>query len=215
MLRYDRRLRRLAIAFAVLAGFVDAVGFLEAGGLFVSFMSGNSTRLAVGVAEGAPLALAAGGLILLFLLGVVAGALLAAGARRMHRKVAASALVAALLVLAAALHSLGWVRGAVAMLCLAMGAANTVFQRDGEVSIGVTYMTGTLVRLGHRIADALRGGDRLAWLPYLLLWLGLVAGGIGGALIHLWSAAASLWLAAAYALVLLLVVGRLVRSSGG
>jgi uncharacterized membrane protein YoaK (UPF0700 family) len=145
----------------------------------------------------------------------VGGALLAATIRRVHRKVATTALVAALLVLAAALHSFGWTGSAVAALCLAMGAANTIFQRDGEVSIGVTYMTGTLVRLGHRIAEALRGGDRLAWLPYLLLWLGLVSGGICGALSHVWSATASLWLAAAFALVLLLVVRRLVPAGGG
>ncbi len=35
--------RRLAIGLAALAGFVDGVGFLTAGGYFVSFMSGNTT----------------------------------------------------------------------------------------------------------------------------------------------------------------------------
>lgn len=41
--------RYLAFSLAGLAGFVDAIGFLALGGYFASFMSGNSTRLAVGI----------------------------------------------------------------------------------------------------------------------------------------------------------------------
>ena len=51
MTRYDSRRWFLAACLAALAGYVDAIGFLKLGGLFVSFMSGNSTRLAVGLAE--------------------------------------------------------------------------------------------------------------------------------------------------------------------
>ena len=50
MTRYDSRRWFLAACLAALAGYVDAIGFLKLGGLFVSFMSGNSTRLAVGLA---------------------------------------------------------------------------------------------------------------------------------------------------------------------
>lgn len=92
-----------------------------------------------------------------------------------------------------------------------MGAANTIFQRDGEVSIGVTYMTGTLVKLGHKLADAILGGDRAAWRPYLLLWLALVLGGIAGAAGFVWSPSASIWSAAAFAFALVLVTLRLTR----
>ncbi|MFX6760099.1 DUF1275 family protein, partial [Acinetobacter baumannii] len=41
----------LACALSGLAGFVDGIGFLHLGGLFVSFMSGNSTHLGVSLAE--------------------------------------------------------------------------------------------------------------------------------------------------------------------
>src|SRR5690606_15637296 len=62
MLRYDPRLRRLAIGLSMLAGYIDALGFLRMRGLFVSFMSGNSTRLAVGLALESRVALRASGL---------------------------------------------------------------------------------------------------------------------------------------------------------
>lgn len=52
MLRHDRRVRVLAACFSGVAGYVDAIGFLMTGGFFVSFMSGNSTRLGIGLAEG-------------------------------------------------------------------------------------------------------------------------------------------------------------------
>ena len=84
MLRSDRRLLALAVGLSGLAGFVDAIGFLEAGGFFISFMSGNSTRLAVGVAEGTTAALAAVALIIGFVGGCVLGFIVGhlAGTRR-------------------------------------------------------------------------------------------------------------------------------------
>lgn len=211
MTRYDRKFRALALGFAALAGFVDAIGFLQSGGLFVSFMSGNSTRLAIGAAEAARVALAAGALIALFVLGVIFNVLFAGRVATVHRKVAATGAVAAALIAAAIAQSLGGGMVALGLLVVAMGASNAIFQRDGDVSIGVTYMTGTLVRLGHRIAGALRGEDRTAWLPYLLLWLALVLGGVAGAVGAIRSTTASLWFAAAVAVVLTGVVRRLTR----
>ncbi len=67
----------LAIAMAMLAGFVDAVGFLRIGGLFVSFMSGNSTQLAVAVADGDGLWRMSAALILGFVAGVMIAATMA------------------------------------------------------------------------------------------------------------------------------------------
>ena len=48
---HPRRDQLIAAALAALAGYVDAVGFIASGGLFVSFMSGNSTRLGIGLAD--------------------------------------------------------------------------------------------------------------------------------------------------------------------
>lgn len=53
MTPYDKRAQALAIRLSALAGYVDAIGFIQPGGFFVSFMSGNSTRLGVGPIAGA------------------------------------------------------------------------------------------------------------------------------------------------------------------
>lgn len=201
MVRYEPRYKALAIALAALAGYVDAVGFLKIGGLFVSFMSGNSTRLAIGLAARSDLSLLAGSLIAAFVVGVIIGSVLAAKSGH-HRKVSALALATVFLIAAALFDRDRHTDATPVAMALAMGASNAVFQRDGEVSIGVTYMTGTLVKLGQRVSAALLGGARWAWLPYLGLWLGLLSGGYCGAILYPSIGAASLWIAASYAAAL-------------
>jgi len=186
----------LAAALSGVAGYVDAIGFLKLGGFFVSFMSGNSTRLGVGLATGhLEAALTALGLIGLFVTGVVLGALVANRAGE-GRRAAVIALEALLLTAAAVLISMGQDRVGVAAMVLAMGAENAVFQRNGDVGVGLTYMTGALVKAGQRIAAALSGGDRWAWGPFVLLWAGLTLGGALGAVAYLRLGVLALWGAA-------------------
>ncbi len=190
---YRRREVALAAGLSAIAGYVDAIGFLQLGGFFVSFMSGNSTRLGVGLAMGhwttARTALA---LIGLFVVGVVLGALVARRSGE-DRRSAILTLEAALLTASAGLFAAGFdVAGAAAMV-LAMGAENAVFQRNGDVGVGLTYMTGALVKAGQRIAAALSGGDRWAWGPYVLLWAGLSLGGALGAAAYLRMGTSALW----------------------
>jgi len=181
--RYDRRVQALAVCLSALAGYVDAIGFLELRGFFVSFMSGNSTRLGVGLARWSPHAMVAAGLVGSFVIGVVAGSLVGHAAKH-RRRPAVLALVAVLLGIAAGLSVVGVRTGAIVATGLAMGAENAVFERDGEIHIGLTYMTGTLVKFGQRIAYALLGGEPFGWLPYLSMWLGLVVGATTGALVY-------------------------------
>jgi uncharacterized membrane protein YoaK (UPF0700 family) len=196
MRRYSRSSLLLAALLASLAGFVDAVGFLELGGFFVSFMSGNSTRLGVGAALGdLTIVGTAGGLIGLFVIGVVGGVLLGREGWR-WRRVAVLALVSGLLVVAAALSAAGS-PAASAFAALAMGALNAVFQRDGDIGIGVTYMTGALVRMGQRIAAAIQGGPLWDFAPYLMLWVSLTIGAVLGGAAHGALGGAALWVAAA------------------
>lgn len=186
---------------STLAGYVDAFGFLSFGNFFVSFMSGNTTRLGIGLAGGdfryAFLAL---GVIGLFVAGVIVGTLV--GNRATHRRPSILVLVALLLAAAATCHQLGLQRICIGLMLLAMGAENTVFQSDGEISIGLTYMTGTLVKLGQRLAAMIGGRRPEPWAPYLLLWVGLAAGATGGALTRSVIGSSGLWFGAAAALAL-------------
>ena len=202
MRRHEYPHQGLAIGLAALAGFVDALGFLHLGGMFVSFMSGNSTRMAVGIAGLAPGSLFAAALIAAFVGGVMIGTGIGAAARR-WRKPAVLAFVVAMLALGAltAVH-LHRSTVCVLLMAIAMGSANAIFQRDGEVSLGVTYMTGTLVKLGQHLAAALGGGPRFAWLPYLLLWLGLVGGAVAGAALFPVFGLQALWIAVGFAALL-------------
>jgi uncharacterized membrane protein YoaK (UPF0700 family) len=200
MIRYKPSARLLAVALAVLAGFVDATGFLKLGGFFISFMSGNTTRLAVGLARGTEPAAIAAGLIVIFVLGVIAGAL-AGHFSKQRRPTVVLLLVGLLLAAAAGLDTFGLSRLAVVAMGLAMGAENAVFAQDGEVHIGLTYMTGTLVKMGHRIAAAIMGGNATAWVSYFLLWFGLAAGAVLGATLYPYFHLRSLWLASLAAFV--------------
>jgi uncharacterized membrane protein YoaK (UPF0700 family) len=207
MVRYPPRIRLFAAALAALAGFVDAVGFIKLGGFFVSFMSGNTTRLAVALAGGR-LSVAAG-LIVAFVCGVVLGALAADAVRPDRRPAAVLGVATVLLAVAAALDRAGFGLIAAVAMAMAMGAENGVFSSDGEVQIGLTYMTGTLVKLGQRLAAVVRGGDPLGWVPFLLLWLGLLAGAVAGAVAYGHLGSSSLWIAAAGALTLTLAALRI------
>jgi uncharacterized membrane protein YoaK (UPF0700 family) len=103
---------------------------------------------------------------------------------------------------------------AVLAMTLAMGAENAVFDRDGAVDIGLTYMTGALVKLGQRLVVALRGGSAWRWATSLMLWAGLVSGAWLGALAHERLGLRALWLAAVAAAALTAVAARLVTLRG-
>lgn len=210
MLRHRKRDIAVAVGASVLAGYVDAIGFLSLGGFFISFMSGNSTRLAVGLAGLPTEALIAGRLIASFVVGVMLGTLVGAWMQRARRP-AVLLLVGGLLAVAALLEGVE-IHVAMMFAAAAMGAENTTFERDGEVSIGLTYMTGTLVKLGQRLAGVLMGGPRFAWAPYLLLWLGLVTGAVAGALVQPAVGLAGLWVGVGGALVLALAALMISRS---
>lgn len=200
MQHYGRGEVALAVTLSAVAGYVDAIGFLKLGGFFVSFMSGNSTRLGVALATAHWVAaLTVVGLVAAFLAGVVLGAL-TARALGEGRRSPVLFLEAALLATGAVLLALGHDRAGVTAVAMAMGAENAVFQRNGDVVVGLTYMTGALVKAGQRIAGALVGGEPRDWWRYALLWTGLAAGGALGALTYVQVGAAALWLAVAIVL---------------
>ena len=208
MTRYDKRVQAFAIGLSALAGYVDAIGFIQLGGFFVSFMSGNSTRLGVGLMERSHDAALAGGLIALFITGVIVGSL-AGRCAKAHRRSVVLLLVAVLLSAAALAAAVGAIEVAIMAIVLAMGSENAVFEHDGELHIGLTYMTGTLVKFGQRVAAAIMGGPRFAWVPFGLLWAGLVAGAVAGATSFNWIGLSSLSIAAAVAGIFAIIARKL------
>lgn len=201
MTRLDRNARLLAISFAALAGMVDAIGFLASGGFFLSFMSGNSTRLSVGVASGAPYIGMVALLLLSFVLGVTGGSLIGRHSilSATRRQSLILGLIALLLFVTPLLAAQNMLLVGLCLAAFCMGAENTLFERDGSVSFGLTYMTGALVKIGQGLATLMSGGERLVWLPYLILWLGLVSGAaIGAGLFNIFGIS-SMWLPSAIA----------------
>jgi uncharacterized membrane protein YoaK (UPF0700 family) len=198
----SRRNIALACALSMLAGYVDGIGFLHLGGLFVSFMSGNSTRLGVNLAE-AHWWQAAGafGLIVLFVAGAAAGSLVVLGGGP-ERQPWLLLIEAGLLAGAALCHVYGLPTLAIAGIVLAMGLENAVFQIDGGAGLGLTYVTGALIKVGQLLAVSLSGGPRWSWAPNLLLWAALVAGSAAGALGYAWINLAAIWFAAGTTLAL-------------
>ena len=204
----------LAVALLGVAGYVDAVAFIRLNGLFVSFASGDTTRLAALPSQGrAGDAAAAGGVVALFIMGAFAGRLigLAAGvwAKPALLSVVAGLLATAAVMIALPDSSMATTLSAAAMT-LAKGVQNSVLHRSGRVRVTSTYVTGTLVSLGHALADALLGRTS-AWGAYLLMWLGLVAGAALGALGEQRLGPLVLLPPAALAALLAMILGGLVR----
>ncbi len=189
MQEYSTGERNLAAAYAFIAGFVDSVGFLFLGGVFLSFMSGNTTRLATATVEGnADMALLAGSALVLFLIGIMQGALirrLAVVTLPIHRvREVVMANMCVIFTLSSIMLLIDQPRIAVLFLSLGIGAMNSIFERGGEVSIPLTYMTGTLVKMGQRFVDAFFGGTHAAWLSHLKMWAGLTSGAFVGAVTY-------------------------------
>ena len=72
----------IAVALAILAGYIDGIAFVYLGGYFVSFMSGNTTQSGVELAGGDLAAAGFGFLVILgFVLGVMGGTIVSSPGR--------------------------------------------------------------------------------------------------------------------------------------
>ncbi|MCO7518978.1 MULTISPECIES: YoaK family protein [unclassified Pseudomonas] len=196
----------LVAGLSVLAGMTDAIGLLALGD-FVSFMSGNTTRLAVAISQAdlalmARLALA----ILSFVLGNALGVLLA---RRFGRRASPLLLVVAALLAGAAAWPSSLSLPALVAAILAMGMLNAVVEQVNGLPIGLTYVTGALSRFGRGLGRWLLGERRHGWRVQLVPWSGMLLGAALGAWLELrlglLALAASSGLACVLALVTLFV----------
>ncbi|MHC9046586.1 YoaK family protein [Microbacterium saperdae] len=178
-----RRGLLLSLLLGGVAGYVDAIGFIETGGLFVSFMSGNSTQAGVEViAQGATAVILPLSLVAAFVVGVTAGALIGRQGQRRAWAVAASAAAVAISAgLSFLLPDGPW---RFLLLAAAMGALNTLYLAEGRARVAITYATGTLVSLGLALAALVTGRSRSEWQRPLLLWGALAGGAVVGAAAH-------------------------------
>ena len=146
------------------------MAFIHLDGCFVTFMSGNSTRAAVDLAQGRfPQWLLAVGLVGSFVVGVMIGTVAGRVPEVRRQTAVLSTSVAQLLLSALSSLLLRGISRAAPLMAAAIGAMKVTYTRAGEVSAGLTCMTGTLVKLGWRPTEALNGGSRTMWIAYAVL----------------------------------------------
>lgn len=174
----------------MVAGFVDAHGIITYG-VYVSFMSGNTTQTGYQAGQGAFSAAAPSALAILFFVGgSFAGTLLAQFAGRRARRLVFGVAAAALAAIIGIMQ-LGSVPAGVhiATASFAMGVLNTALSRVGAQSVSLTFVTGTLSRIGAHFALALRRASlpdaQGPWDTHLRralilagVWVGFLAGAL-------------------------------------
>lgn len=171
----------LVACLSVLAGMTDAIGFMATGD-FVSFMSGNTTRMAVAISDGEP------GLVLRLLMLVatfIVGNALGVIVSRLtgHRTLPLLLSIAALLCASAAWPFEQQMPALLAAIA-AMGMLNAVVEEVNGLPIGLTYVTGALSRFGRGLGRWLLGERRNGWRVQLIPWTGMFAGAVLGALLE-------------------------------
>lgn len=171
----------LVAALSVLAGMTDAIGFMASGD-FVSFMSGNTTRLAVAISDGdLGLTLRLLLVVATFVIGNALGILVS---RIGGRRALPLLLCIALLLCTAA----GWPYDeqlpALLAAIIAMGMLNAAVEQVNGLPVGLTYVTGALSRFGRGLGRWLLGERRNGWRVQLVPWTGMFAGAVLGALLE-------------------------------
>ncbi len=179
-----------AICLALVAGYVDGYG-LRVLNNYVSFMSGNTTFAGLEAGQGNfAAALPPGVAIAGFLAGSFAGSWLSHSEYHYAKRLlfVGSAGLLALFVVLNIHNSLNANLG-LAMLSSAMGLLNPAVSRIGRESLSLTFVTGTLNKIGghlalaarrERPADAEGAGDTHLYRALLeaYIWAGFLAGAV-------------------------------------
>ncbi|OHT88321.1 YoaK family protein [Mycobacteroides saopaulense] len=190
---------RLSWLLSGLAGMVGAVAFLHSAGYFVTFMTGNTERAVLTwfkvtdkqqVAGAGPMA--AISMIGAFLCGVIVASYCRRKFWKNHPH-GATVLTTFGLLAAAAVDfyqdrsftaNIDVHFTPILLLAFSIGALNTSFVKKGETAIPLSYVTGTVVKLGQGIERHLFGrGSVFEWLGYAMLYLSFILGAATGGVI--------------------------------
>lgn len=189
----------LAASLSVLAGMTDAIGFMATGD-YVSFMSGNTTRLAVAISDGD---LSATSRLLLAICVFVAGNALGVVVARLGGRRALPLLLSiGMLLCAAAAWPLGSQILTVMAAILAMGMLNAAVEQVNGLPVGLTYVTGALSRFGRGLGRWMLGERRDGWRVQLVPWTGMFIGAVIGALLERQMGANALLISGVFAALL-------------
>ena len=212
----------IAILLSCVAGMSDAIGFSQTGE-FVSFMSGNTTRMAIALSNqdfsrGSRLAIVIG----LFVAGNALGAIVARVGRR-HKRAALLTYSCLLLVVSAVLPGVighpdtlglenlpGGTRPldpnmtlvSLVLLIFAMGALNCTVDSIEGVGLSLAFVSGAVAKFGRGLGNLLMGERRFDWAIQLGPWSGLVLGAMVGNLLDNRYGRGALWLPASLSLLL-------------
>lgn len=180
--RWRGRVGLMMVAcLSVLAGMTDAIGFMASGD-FVSFMSGNTTRLAVAISVG-DFGLT-GRLVLLVATFITGNALGVVVARLSRRHALPLLLCIGALLCGAALLPFADTLPALLAAIIAMGMLNAAVEEVNGLPVGLTYVTGALSRFGRGLGRWMLGERRNGWRVQLIPWAGMFAGAVIGALLE-------------------------------
>jgi uncharacterized membrane protein YoaK (UPF0700 family) len=183
---------RLSWVLAALAGLLGATAYTHSAGYFVTFMTGNAQRAVLGFFRGdVVLSISAALIVMCFVAGVVI-----ASVCRRHFWVAhphGPTVLTTLSLIAATVVDIfdeGWEEanldfGPILLVAFGIGSLNTSFVKDGEVSVPLSYVTGTLVKMGQGIERHIAGGQASDWLGYFLLFASFALGAALGGCISL------------------------------
>jgi len=175
----------LGLVLTAMAGWVDAIGFLRLGGFYPSFMSGNTTQLGIALGNVNLQTAALPALLVgLFVAGVFAAAAIADSSMRW--RLPNCFLLETLVLTAAMLFSAAQPELALALapLAFAMGLQNVPARKISQPGLGITFVTGTLVRLGETLAGRALGRSGPSPLLPGLTWIAMAAGAVAGAAAH-------------------------------
>lgn len=204
----------LGLLLTAAAGMIDVVGFIELGGFYTSFMSGNTTQLGAGLMAPSLHLLLPAALVLMFFLGSFAGGYLSMIGERAG-PTAVLGFVLSVMLLTFVLHLVG-VPPYFALLPLALGAGaqNAVMPQRGAARLGTTFVSGTLYAAGLDLARAVRRqAPAFRWVQHVFVWFALLAGALIGAVAY--HAMGLVALAVPGAIYALFLVGQLVLTNPG